>query len=54
MAEVTVEVQIECSECHGDLKAEMYRGHLEVTPCNKCNDESYEEGIKEGKKEAKE
>ena len=45
--EVTVEVDLVCESCGTALNATQTRnGDIEVSPCDKCLKEAYEEGEK--------
>jgi len=54
MTTIEFDLEVRCAECNSVLKAEMYRGYLDVSPCKKCDDASYEQGKREGREEAKE
>ncbi|MHC4704179.1 MAG: hypothetical protein ACYTFQ_26770 [Planctomycetota bacterium] len=52
MADVTVEIDVDCLECGETLKTDSYKGMILVTPCSKCLAEARREGYDEGYEDA--
>ncbi len=44
MTEITVDLDVKCESCGGDLDAEFHKGSLVVETCDTCMTERYEQG----------
>jgi len=44
-------VKVSCNFCQRPLEASWWHGELVVDPCEYCRNESYEEGLDEGRNE---
>ena len=55
MAELTVEISIECQRCGADLATDVYGTLIQVEPCSAClaeeRQDGYDEGLSDGEGE---